>query len=138
MFEKAISNFLLAESTLTTPAIGQRAYPLKLPQKTGYPAICYTRISSARGSSQDGPASLVEARYQFNVYDATLKDAKTIAEKLRRDLDGFKGTMGTGGDLTQIDAVFLEDDRDGWDDDLDIPVVMLDFTFFYQEQPNRS
>lgn len=57
------------------------------------PKVCYTLVSAPRGYSDDGPVGIVTARYQLDVFAATLTQARGIVDAVRQGTDGFAGTL---------------------------------------------
>lgn len=109
--------------------LGGRVYPKHLPENTPYPAIAYHRISTPREHSHDGPSGLAHPRFQFDLYARTYAGISELAEGVRASLDGYKGLLGG----VDVQGVFLEDDDDGYDDDLEVFWRRLDFTVWHNE-----
>jgi Protein of unknown function (DUF3168) len=57
------------------------------------PRIVYSLIDSQREWTDDGATGLVEARYQLDIFADRVTDARDIADTLRTNLDGFKGSV---------------------------------------------
>ena len=132
--EKAIASLVLADQKINS-LIGDRFYPVGVPQEDPLPAATYQLISSVREHTMDGPDGLVEARIQINAWAATYVDAFDLANGLRLCLDGIGDTTVEG---TYISTVGLLDAADE-------PVIMpedrsqdaygrrLDFTVWFKE-----
>lgn len=133
IFEKAFGLHLQGSLAETAALVVDQIFPIRLPQKPTYPAITYQLVAGNRDHTQDGGSGLVEARYQFNCYAATYAAAKELGEALRKDLDGFKGNVGSGANVATIDGMFLELIQDGYDDELDVFWVTVDFTVMHTE-----
>lgn len=137
VFEKAFGLHLQGNLAETAALVDDEIYPIRLPQKPAYPCISYQLVAANRDHTQDGGSGLVEARYQFNCYASKYVDAKAIGEALRKDLDGFKGDVGTAPNIATIDGMFLENIQDGYDDELDVFWVTVDFTVLHTEEITR-
>ena len=126
--EEALDTYLQSNTDLTE-LIGTRLYPKKLPQKPTLPAVVYHRISGPREHSMDGSSGLAHPRFQFDMYGRTYAAAKDVSDKMRLALDAFKGTIGG----VDINGAFLEDDSDGYDDDLEIYWFQADYEIWHNE-----
>ncbi len=71
-----------------------RIHPATDPQQSPRPKITFQRISTSRRYANDGPLNSPAARIQIDCWADTLLVAKTLSEKVRRSLDGFRGTLG--------------------------------------------
>lgn len=120
---------LLLEAPAVASKVGARVYAKKLPEGPTYPAIVFHRISAPREHSQDGASGLSHPRYQLNIYAATHQAAQDLAERVRKTIDGWSG-IKAGID---INAIFLEDESDGYDDDLKVHWFMQDYTIWHNE-----
>lgn len=136
MIENALGYFLLNGAS-TQPLIALRVFPLQAPQGTSQPTLVYNRITSPREHSMEGSAGFVEALFQIDCLAKTYKAALQLAEAVRLDLDGFRGQAGQSPDVTDIDGVFLDDERDTYNDELQCYCRQLDFTIEYQENTGR-
>lgn len=117
--------------------VGDRVYPKKLPQpkppkKPTLPAIVYHRITTPREHDQDGSANLHSPLWQFDCFATTDGQASEVARVLRLALDGFAGTMGGVGGVA-VDAAFVEDEQDDYDDTTEFFRSIVDFTIMHHE-----
>lgn len=122
----------LASDAAVAASVSDRIYPAVLPQKPGYPAIVYHRVSGPREHSQDGPSGLAHARFQLDCIDGTFRGARELGAAVRLALDGFSGTMG-GGDGVPVGAVFIEDEDGDYDDTLRLYRWRLDAVISHEE-----
>jgi len=132
-FESGLRAFLLTDSGLQT-AVAGRVYPLQLPQDTTLPAITYQRISTVRDHAMEAPMTLPDARFQFDVWADNYLASKSIAELVRKKLNGYKGAAGG----EEIQGAFLDSERDFYEkvsDITDIYRVSMDFMIWYRETP---
>ena len=109
--------------------VGDRIYPLLVPQDATLPAIAYQRISTGRDETHTGPSGLSQARIQLTCIADSYDAAKAVADAVRSSLDGFSGTMGG----INVGACFVTNDRDDWAASLDMPVVRLDVIIWHHE-----
>lgn len=76
------------------------------PVAADLPKIAYTLIGSPRSMTNSGPVNVVTARYQLDIFAATVTEARTIADRTRAALNGYRGTV----DGTPIQLVRFDDD----------------------------
>ena len=126
--EEGLYAHLAADSGVAA-LVSTRIYPLVVPQDVDLPAIAYQRISGPRDHVHEGASGLVVARMQVTCHAWSYSGAKALAEAVRAATDGFSGTMGE----VSVDAALLVNDRDGWAQGFESPVVRLDFMVWYQE-----
>lgn len=131
LLEEAIRAHLVANGGVSA-LIGTRLYPLVLPQDPTYPAIVLTRVSGVREHSHDGPSLLSTSRLQLDCIAPTAAAAKNVADKVRLALDGFRGTMGGAGGV-EVNGAWLEDERDGYDDELRVYSASVDYMVLHNE-----
>jgi hypothetical protein len=95
-FESALVDYLRNDAGLSA-LIGQRIYPLVLPDPPTSPALVYQLITGTGDVAHDGPLDLSDARYQFDSWSETYTGAKRVSAALQAALLGFRGEFG--GDL---------------------------------------
>jgi len=107
--EAAIYSLLTTGSPNPVAAlVGDRVYPLVLPQPPTLPAIRYQRISTPRAQYRtlDGLANYASPRIQIDCWDTTPDGVLAVARAVYELLDGFHGTV----DGLRIDAISTEDE----------------------------
>lgn len=72
----------------TITPLGNRVYPLVLPQNPTYPSVVYQRISSYDTQTINGTQSLDMGRFQIKVYATSYKNAIDTAELVKTALSG--------------------------------------------------
>jgi hypothetical protein len=114
---------------ITNGFAGGRVYPLILPQKVTFPAITYHKISqdTFSGMAMAGPTGYSNNTYQLGIY-GEYKDIKELSFSIRQALDGFKGTMAG----QTIQAAFLDNEQDLYEDDNKIFRVLVDATLTHK------
>jgi hypothetical protein len=100
-------------------SIGERVYPLALPQDVTLPAITYQVISDvptlSHSTAQDHPTYTgtlrSDSRVQFDCYGTTYDEAEALCDELRALVVGYRGFWGD----VEVDSVLPDirlDDRD--------------------------
>lgn len=105
--ETAIYSILVQDATING-LVSTRIYPNLIPQGKAMPAITYQQISGVRDAVMDGPTGLVAARFQINCWAKKYNDAKELTEAVRKELDGYSGTVNS----RKIEVIMLEDEGD--------------------------
>lgn len=127
--EAAVSQYLAAQPGITQ-LIGDRIYPVKLPQDPVMPAVTYHRISTAPVKTLDGAnPSYQRVRLQFSCWgeddpgrSSGYASAKAVAAQIRKVLQDYRGTMG-GIEVLYID---VDGERDLYEDETDSYHVPID------------
>ncbi len=123
MIEQTLRSYLLAQPAIAA-LIGERVYPLVLPQGAALPAITYQRISSVRESSHEGPSGLAHPRFQLNCWSGTYAGARAMADAVRPSVNATR-SLGQ--------ATFLVDDHDDYDPETGLYRVILDVILWHGE-----
>ena len=109
--EQAVYSRLTSVTAVSTMVSG-RVYPtLIADSSTITPYIVYTRTSGEHVKSTAGMTGLAEANFDILCVtsgSSAYKDAKTLRDRVRVALDGYRGT--TGG--VAVRGVFIDDDLD--------------------------
>lgn len=90
-------------------SVGQRVYPLTLPQGAVLPALTYQLVAetglATHDWAQDHPLydglRDEEARVQFNAYGDTFDEAEALSNELKAAITGYRGLWGQ----VQIESV---------------------------------
>ena len=123
MAEQAIYDQLAA-----VPALGDRVYPLVLPQNVVYPAATFQRISAARTSAFGRDAEPVEATVQVDIYghkSAGYGAFSTVVQAVRAALQ-----RQASGDAIDM---YLDADRDDYEEDTELYRKSYDVRAWYRE-----
>lgn len=85
--------------------VGNRCYPLTMPQPPLYPAIVYQRLATNAFNRLEGGASIDQVRVQIDCYAPTYEAVKALASGVRSALESasFKATLQTEFDLYEPD-----------------------------------
>ena len=119
--ETVLTAKLKADATL----LGNRVYPVKLPQNASFPAARYVRVGTVRGYTHNGPDCLPAVQFQIDVFDNTFAGVRAAWEQVRQSLSGFQGV--------DILIATLDTERDDFEDDTKLYRVMADFVILYNE-----
>lgn len=126
--EQAIAELLVADAAVAA-LVSTRVYFAHAPQNVALPFVVLSRISGIRSHVLGGTVSLVEARVQIDSYASTVTTARSIANAVRTEINGFRGTQ-SGVDLQSIQLI---DEQDGLEGDSEIWRVTSDYKVWYQE-----
>ena len=132
--EQAFVEYLSGEVAL----VGERIYPLRLPQNPALPAIVYQRISRPEdGMAHDGAGSgIAHPRFQFACYanegDGGYDEAQRVAERLVVALNGFKGQMGSVN-VNNVGAAIVDNAFDDYEPETRRVRVLVDVRFWHEE-----
>lgn len=128
MLESDLRTYLIEDSTLTG-YVGERIYPLTLPQGVELPAITYQRVSCVSSYNLDRPNGVVEVRIQIDTWASKYITMKQIAQRIMELLNGYRG--GIGG--TPVLGVFLEVGSEQYENESGAYRYIHDFRFVYHE-----
>jgi len=129
IIEHAIKEELLLNTNLTHLVSG-RIYYVSAPQDVQTPYIVFFKVTAPREHSHDGASSLVNARFQFSVFDVTYKKCKEIAEEIRLSIQGFSGYMGGG---VYVNGCFYIDEIDNYEVETKLYHLAVDYSLWHHE-----
>lgn len=121
MIETEIYAYLSSNNAITA-LVGNRIYPLILPQNYTLPAITYTKISGQRVNAKDGQTGLANPRFQFSCWAKTYLEAKKVADVVRIAMNVFPN--GT---------TYMQDEQDFYEPDTGLYHVPVDFIIWHNE-----
>ncbi len=81
--------------------IGQRFYPVSLPQNPTYPAATYRRVSTAVQYTRDGDG-MGRVRFQVDCYATTYSQIVSLADAMEDALEAFTSTTGPNVSRTTV------------------------------------
>ena len=107
--EAVLRNALISDTDVQALVNG-RIYPLRYvgPSPIQFPIIIWRRARVLREMAMSGPVGLPKVTVELYVYGATYEAARDLADKCRRVLDGFAGSL----DNTEVRQSFLVDEAD--------------------------
>ncbi len=94
MIEKAIYALLKARPELVA-LVGTRIYPVKAPDRTAYPYLCYSIITDQSFNAMSRDAVPHRARVQVSSYHQDWKQVQAVDEQVRLALSRKRGTAGS-------------------------------------------
>lgn len=98
--------------------IGERVYPVKLPQKPTLPAVTYQVISGPRRYTQDGKAQPTTFRVQVEFWAHTYEAARQLRDVILLALSGER-FEGLGSPPCTLQRIFVDNERDVYQAALD-------------------
>lgn len=107
----AVLNGILAADGDVAGFVGDRIYPVELPEAPTFPAITTTLVSSPGVYDLEGDAGLQMSRVQVDVYARGYAEMETLKTAVRRLLSGYRTPAGSG-DPCQIQGTFCINDFD--------------------------
>ncbi|MFA5162092.1 MAG: DUF3168 domain-containing protein [Elusimicrobiales bacterium] len=116
---------LLSHDAAVSAIVGDRVYPVRLPDEVMLPAMVYMKVSCIRYASHGGPSKLASSRFQLDCYSVDYLEAKRLALAAVSALHGKKG-----GD---IQAAFNENETDGFSADDGVFRVTADVLIWHKE-----
>jgi hypothetical protein len=125
--DEALYAYLTGPTTNSYQLMGDRLYPLNLPQNPTYPAATYQQITSQlTATGQSAPGDLENPLIQFDCYALSHKQARLLAKAIRADLSGFKGDMA-GLPVT----CHFQNEWDFWGAEAEVWRVTLEFRLLF-------
>lgn len=109
----------LAADSGVAALVGNRIYPLKLPQKPTYEAITYQRISN---TGQNGTSTRRESRWQINCWAETHVEATALAAAVKAFAEDWHDADQTPG----IAWARVVNELDDYDDQADVYRIIVD------------
>lgn len=110
-----------------------RVYPIKIPQGVSMASVVYTRISGQGDYTMQGASGLARPRYQLDAWAPTADAAVALANRVKDRIDGYSGEMGTGANLVRVQGVFCENERESYDDVVQLFSVSRDYFIWNEE-----
>lgn len=140
-----VGAFILADPQMRSD-VGTRFYPVKLPQNPTLPAITIQRITGVRANKLKGPASLVDARYQIDIWaregsGSAFKTTQRIGRRLALLLDGRTTTLlddEVSPAVPRIVAFRLETDQDLFEPDVNGGIYRYSADYFITYQTGAN
>lgn len=152
--------YRLVNDAAVAALVGTRIYPDLVPQRSTFPAAMYTQITSERTSLMGADSGTVRSSWQIDSLASTYQGARELASTIRNSLQRFEGWLPvevltpaiderdddlietrTGDQVVarepvasrRIQSIFVDADRDYYEDALSIYRVTTDYTIWYDE-----
>ncbi len=110
--------------------IGDRIFPVVVPEDSDLPAVAYQRVSGPRLLGHAGALGVGEARIQVTAIAETYAEAKQVTGGIRDLLNGYVGTLGG---VCEVWACRVENEVDGYGAQVETVTGRLDLWFLYRE-----
>ncbi len=103
-----------------SPSVGDRIYPLTLPQGAILPAVAYQLVggegplhshADARGGDSAHHPTFERSRIQFGCWAGSARDADVLAAEVAAAVDGFTGSRGDVPIASALVDISLDDWR---------------------------
>jgi len=110
--EVALTSYLTADGSEVAAMVGDRVFPVKVPEGAKLPCISWRRVSASRQYTHDPydtTDAWVTARVQFSCWATTPLDAIKVGEAVMLALSGYEGDMA-GQLIGSSDGVLEMDD----------------------------
>lgn len=120
-------------------SVGERVYPISLPQDVTLPAIVYRVVSDVptlhHGIVQDDPTYTgtrrSDTRVQFDCYGRDYDEAEALCDELVTYAVGYHGSWGE----VEVDSVLPDVRLDDWDEEPGIFRVIQDLIIGHRTTP---
>ena len=116
--------------------IGDRVYPLRMPQNATLPCLTYQRISTPRISTHDtsgATGDLTNPRFQFDAWGSTYASVKAINDQVRAALNGKTGSIGTAPSNITIRSALADNENPEYDPDSELYRSRSDYIIWIEE-----
>lgn len=101
--QSAMRAKLLADATIAG-LVSTRIYGSYAPEGAALPYVTLQQIGGDSEHSLTGETRLASAIYQTNAWAATVDSALAIADAIRREIAGIRGTWGSGGETATVES----------------------------------
>lgn len=105
--EMVLRSALVADATFSS-VVSSRIFPLLAPASAVLPVVTWRRAGIAREQTLAEPMGVPRVTVDYVVYGTSYEQARTIADTMRRILDGYTGTA----DNTIVHHTSLENEVD--------------------------
>ncbi len=109
--------------------VGTRIHPDYFPEDEPLPAVAYSLEDDRSMHTQQGPTSLRQAVYRFDVWAETVWETAETMRQMRAALDGFRGSFK---DIPVLGAFFDGAGRTR-DPDTEAFCISMRFTIHYRQ-----
>lgn len=126
--EDDLYTFVTADTDVAA-LVGNRMYPVVLPQSVTLPALRYLLSDDVPGQTQEGPDGLWRPRLQFDCYATRRSQARDLARAVLARLNGYQGAMGG----STIGALQAQNQLEMFEETVEAFRVMVDFRVLYND-----
>lgn len=114
LIQPALTQYLLSLTELTDVVDEKIHAAGEVPTGTKLPYLTWNKVDNVHTHHQGGSSGLAEPRLQLDIWAGTEYEAALTFDILRRNMDGFVGTWGTGADEVTVRVSILETDREDY------------------------
>lgn len=112
MIHPALTEWVKANAALTA-LIDGRFYPFgSAPIGAPRPFLTYFIDDNLHVQHEGGASGLANPRVKFDASSDERLEAATVIDTLRKELDNFRGIMGTGGNAITVRKIVIDSDRE--------------------------
>jgi len=126
--EQCVSDYLEG-STGIGDLIGNRIYPIKLPQNPTLPAMTYRVISGMEHHDID----VAYPRFQFNCWGESYSAARGLADATKQAFQRKHGAIGGSSGKAMIQGVVLNDIDMSYEMDTKLYGIFVDIRLIYRK-----
>lgn len=131
MIEYAVRRHLL-DAPAVAAIVGDRIYPLTIPQGETLPVITYSVVATDEDNQEGDAATLARARLQLDCWATTYKQANDLARAVRLALPTTTGAIGSESNRVEgVSIIPIETGRQLYEPDTRYYRVMLEFYVWY-------
>jgi hypothetical protein len=91
--------------------VGTRIFPCYLPQTATRPALTYSRVTGGSYHNLGSATGAAIPTFEIDAWADSYEAADVLAEAIRQEMQGFRGTMGSDA----IKTVVLDDEEDAYE-----------------------
>lgn len=111
--------------------VGERIYPVILPQGVQLPVVRYQRVDSPRVHSRDGYSGLTYPRISVTAFGTSALEAKTVAAQIVAAAVEVQQTGQMGG--LPVQGIEIADEVDLYDSQAKVHYTVVDLVIWHQE-----
>ncbi|MBN8431809.1 hypothetical protein JF535_13205 [Microbulbifer salipaludis] len=125
-----IETGIVSRISSQVPDLTGNILPIDRQETEQVPVLVYQRVSTTRPMTANGSASLVQSRFQLNVYTTGYDAMLALRSQVRASLYGFVGDMGNG---VHCYGAELENDQEEFVTELSLYGGSIDLTIWHEE-----
>jgi hypothetical protein len=107
---ESVARSALVANTAVAAVIGTRVFPVLAPATAALPFATYRRSGVIRAHTLSGPMGSPTVNMALDIYAETYEAVRDLADKCRKVLDGYGGTMNN----VEVKNVSLQNEADGF------------------------
>jgi len=114
-FPESFFFFMTTRATIVA-VVQDKVFPFgATPTKRELPYITFQTIDNLHVHHQGGPSGLANPRLQIDMWHTSQSEAAKLSDIVRKELDGFRGTMGQPSAETEIRLIAIDSDNEEFD-----------------------